>query len=339
MWEGKNCHGILSFTDKDNWLENLPLSIGGFVDISFISQPNTQSGEPAPFDKKFVITSVKSFDGDVRSSTKIVEIRFEAFENKILKSTYESVVYNDQEPSKSLEEQFNRMGINLIVAADEEEKKTTLITPSHISMDEYLDNEMDYRGYHYIQDRHSSYLVHDSHMTNEKAQPTGEFFEYKPADISSRAQVIEYITDGFDITALENSIPSSTNEINNENTQQEEMSVKTKMTAPTGGSVGNGIKATDMHVVNGEKQQTSYNQSSATLSKELKNLQKMSIWVPGWNGNRLGMSVEVEMPRPVHLDQTADNELYKGNWIVNKVRDKIISSYFVQELFLSRAGG
>lgn len=174
-------------------------------------------------------------------------------------------------------------------------------------------------------------------MTNEKAVSTGEFFEYKPSDIYSRAQVIEYDTKGFDISALENTIPSVTNEINNENTNQKELNVKTTTTTPKGGKVA-GYNAQDLQVVTGEKQSSSYNMNSEQLTKDLKNLQEMSIWVPGWNGNRLGMTVEVELPRPINLDQTEENQVYKGKWVVNKVRDKIISSYFVQELFLSRAG-
>ena len=64
----------------------------------------------------------------------------------------------------------------------------------------------------------------------------------------------------------------------------------------------------------------------------------MSIWVPGCNNNKIGMKIEVEMPRPAELKQHEDDPSLSGKWVVNKVRDKIIRSYFIQELYLSRAG-
>ncbi len=338
MWAGSEVYGVITFTDADNYLENLPLSIGGFLSISHTSQPGTKYGKEAKFEKTFVITSVKSADG-AAGNTKVVEINFEDMITKKLKSAYESIVYDDMPPSDALSNRYRDLGVkNLVVAANTNEKNTTIITPSHISAHEYTNEENNYRGYNFIQDRHTSYLVHDSHMTNQQAKSTNEIFEYQPADVQSRAQVLEYVTDGFDMKALEASIPTNANAISNESTQGETMDITAGMTTPVGGTISNSIKSTDLLVVTGEKQHAGYNKSNATLSKELKNLQKMSIWVPGWNGNRLGMSVQVEMPRPVHINQSEENEIYKGNWIVNKVRDKIISSYFVQELFLSRAG-
>jgi hypothetical protein len=338
VFDGRHINGVLSFTDKDNLYENMPIVIGGFVDVSFVSQPDTKIGKPAKFEKKFVITKASVHRGDARNTMPLVEIRFKDVSTKLMQSSYQTNVYKDMKPAEAMKKHFESMGIkDLIVAGDPKEKETTLITPSHIDGLEYMIEEMAYRGYKFIQDRLASYLVHESHMTNDKAVSTGEVFEYKPSLYYTRFQVIEYNTKGFDINALEASIPSTTSMINNEAAQSDKMDVNVKETKVSSGKLG-GVKATDYQTINGQKQSSSYNQSDEDLMKDLKNLQEMSIWVPGWNGNRIGMTVEVEMPRPVHIEQTESSESFRGKWVVNKVRDKIISSYFVQELFLSRSG-
>ena len=115
--------------------------------------------------------------------------------------------------------------------------------------------------------------------------------------------------------------------------------ISTTTLSSNSGTIG-GVNVTELQVQTGKKQSTSTNSSvtETTLSKDLKNLQQMSIWVPGWNGNRLGMKVKIELPKPIHLNQYEDDESYSGEWVVNKVRDKIMNSYFIQELFVSRAG-
>ncbi len=133
-------------------------------------------------------------------------------------------------------------------------------------------------------------------------------------------------------------MPVQANEINNENQNDVEMDIITELSKPVAGLIG-GIKAIDRLNFSGQKQQVTHNKQNDTMTKSLKDLQKMSIWVPGWNGNRLGKKVTVELPRPVQYNQSENDPTFKGKWVVQKVRDKIINSYFIQELFLARDGG
>lgn len=340
MWYGKEVHGVISFRDMENISENGYLTVGGFITIGYTSQADSISLEPATFEKKFVITKVTGED-DNNGKAKLIEVEFKDTIIQQMKLSYLSKGYSGKTEKEIYEDYFKSIGIEdeINFVMNENSEVTNSLIPAHISAYEHLSKDWEYRGLSLIQDRYASYLVHDSHRTNDKAISTGEFFEYKPKDYTSRAQVIEYNIKGFDMTALENSIPSAGASINNENANKDEMNTKVIDSTGTGGSVA-GISVKDLAVGRGRKQSGTMHSSANvdTLTKDLKNLQEMSIWVPGWNGNRLGMKVKVELPRPLHIDQSEDNEAFSGEWVVNKVRDKIINSYFIQELFLSRAG-
>ena len=337
MWGDPTIIGIISFIDTQEMQKQIPLSIGGFVDIQFTSQEHTKIGEPAKFSKKFYITSVHTSEGDSRGTSKIVTCNLVDIDSQKLKSSYLSDSYDKMKPMDVFKEIFKKHEIIIEDFADAAEKVASIIIPNHINTYEFLSNELAYRGYKFIQDRLGSTLIHDTFLTTKKAVQVGEVFEYKPKLWWTRFQVIEYNIEGFNLEALEKSIPVSSNQINNENQNQEEMDVITKLSKPLGGIIG-GIKATDRHNFSGKKQEVTYSKTDETTTKTLKDLQKMSIWVPGWNGNRLGKKVTVELPRPAEYNQSEDDPTYKGEWVVNRVRDKIINSYFIQELFLSRDG-
>ncbi len=337
LWDGSNTNGVISFIDVQELQKQLPLDVGGFIDVSFTSQENTKIGKPAPFSKQFYITSVTLSDGDSRGAAKIVTCNFIDNETQKLKSGFFNDSYDMKKPSDSFKEIFKKHKIEVEMFKDVTELATSILTPAHLSTFDFLAGEFSHRGYKLIQDRLSTAVAHVSNLLNSDAAHTGEFFEYKPSAYWTRFQVIEYNIEGFNINALENSNPATINSINNEMQNQKEMDVTTKESNPSGGKIG-GVQTKDRQPLSGQKQKTSLNKNEEDVSCSLKDLQKMSVWVPGWNGNRLNKKVKIELPRPTEYDQNVDDPNFTGDWVVNKVRDKIIGSYFIQELFVSRAG-
>lgn len=340
MWYGDEVHGIVSFQDIQNFQDSIKIDVGGFIKVGFTSQEKFSN--PAPWEQTFVITKVNYADGDKTLKSKICEVHFKDTVTQQLKLSYISTSYINKTQDEIYSDLFTKMNLTPpIMAVNPDGKTNSILTPAHMSMKENLKHSWDEEGLSFMQDRHTSYLVHDVNRTNDKAKHTGEFFEYKPKDYWTRAQVIEYKIKGFDMESLEKSIPSIGNDINNSTARSDEVSVKTNKQESKSGTLGGGTtKISDLYSGVGQKQNAGIysTKSTETLTKDIKDIQEMSIWVPGWNGNRLGMKVRVEIPNPTHIVQDEHSEAYTGDWIVNKVRDKIISSYFVQELFLSRAG-
>ena len=340
MWHGDHVEGIISFQDIQNFQDSIKIDVGGLVKVGFTSQEKTS--DPAYWEQTFVITKVNYADGGKMINTKVCELYLKDMVSQQLTLSHFAKSFIAKPIEEIFTGIFDGLGINPpTMAMNPDREPMTILTPAHKSMFETLKHSWNEEGLSFIQDRHASYLVHDIHRTNDKALHTGEFFEYKPKNYWSRSQVIEYKIKGFDMESLEKSIPSVGNSINNSTARSDEVSVKTTKNIPQGGTLGGGsVNVLDMYVGKGQKQNAGLytSKTSETLTKDIKDIQQMSIWVPGWNGNRLGMKVRVEMPRPTHIVQDEHSEAYTGDWVVNKVRDKIISSYFVQELFLSRAG-
>jgi len=116
----------------------------------------------------------------------------------------------------------------------------------------------------------------------------------------------------------------------------ENMSTETELTEHGNKTKIAGRKTGELSPTHGVKTSADYNPDS--LRKSLQTAQTCKIWVPGWNGNRMNKKVNVELPKTSSVNQDTNDELFTGEWIVYKTRDKIINSYFVQELFLRRIG-
>ncbi len=334
---GSSIIGFISFMDNDDLVSKMPISVGGFIEIGFTSQMQTKYLSPSNYTKKYTITKVGS---TIQVMHNIVSLEFEDFNTTKLKTSYISKSYTDITPADMMSKYVTELQLeNVLIAGKETEDNVSIHTPAHMSASEFLNKDLEYRGYELIQDRYNSYIVHNSHRYPEKAVSTGEFFEYMPKDQASRAQVLEYKVSGFDMEALQKSIPTITSNINMEKISQEKINTKVIVAESNSTAQVGGIPVTELLNNSGAKLSGGYSDGDPdNVTKELKNLQKMSIWVPGWNGNRLGMSVKIELPKPININQSENSETYSGIWIVNQVRDKIINSYFIQELFVSRAG-
>ena len=101
--------------------------------------------------------------------------------------------------------------------------------------------------------------------------------------------------------------------------------------------VGKGVMNSKMIASRGEKQGNRSNTELQYFSA-LSKASECSIWVPGRNINRVGMTVEVNFPRPKFYKNSEYDTQFSGDWEVTYARDKIIGQYFVQELFLRRPG-
>jgi hypothetical protein len=210
-----------------------------------------------------------------------------------------------------------------------------IITPSSLSAKNILHGMLADTGYNLIIDKFESYIVADEWLEDQHAKTTGETFVYKPRDIHRRDQVIEYYVDGFDSGPLEQSVGATTSTIS-KNLGKEKMSMATEPTKRETDKTINGQPTTNYIYQNGKK--LSGISDPAELTKALNEAQTCRIWVPGWNGQRLGKKIGLELPRTSSMPQESNSEIYSGEWIVSAQRDKMINSYFIQELFLRRIG-
>ena len=155
---------------------------------------------------------------------------------------------------------------------------------------------------------------------------TGEIFDFKTRDYFSRTNIIEYDLGGIDTNVLMDTAPTATLKTGTSKAEQNGannmMQVDYKISE----------QVSSMRAIMGQKTSDGNDSAGASIG----NLQKMSIWVPGWNGNRMLMTVKVELPRPITTEQSENSEVASGEWVVEGVRDKIISGYFIQELFLTK---
>ncbi len=341
MWYGKEAKQVLAvmtFIDTEELLKNMPLVVGGFVKISYTSQEHTKIGKPLPFSKDFYITKVRQVKEDERNAVSSVTIEMIDIVSQKLKSDYSNKAFPETKPMTVFEEVLEKFKIpDLEFLPDLTEAIVNITVPAHKNAFDFFTDELSYRGYNFIQDKFKKYLVHDTDITDSKAASTGEYFEYKPSLEHTRFQVLAYNGEGFNLSALEESVPVDMNKINNENQNQKEMDIAIEVAKVDTTKLAT-VSLKDRVNVSGFKQGNTYNKNNSTEMKNLKEAQEMSIWVPGCNNNKIGMKIEVEMPRPAEYKQNTDDPSLSGKWVVNKVRDKIIRSYFIQELYLSRAG-
>ena len=339
---GNRYEGILSFKDLDGAGEALNINLGGYVEISYTSQPGSKLGEEVKFNKTFSITGAKSFSSDSSGRNKIIEVTYEDVISKTLKNTFVNKSYLNKKPSEAIKEFiYEFANENCEVLGDPDEKETDLVVPRHIDSWKYLNSEANQRGLSFMQDnsKDSLCLIHDMYRVNDKVIHTGETFSYMPDIQYTRFQVLEYKSDGFDVNKLRDATPTNSSNINLETAKQSEVTAGTKDAEASAGKIGK-MSVNDIHNRNiGTRQSNSKTTShQATITKSINELQKMNIWIPGWAGNRIGRKITVQYPRPAHFNQDDTDELYSGEWVVNKVRDKIINFYYVQELSLTRAG-
>lgn len=339
LWEDDDVHGILSFVDHYNIVQTFKLFLGGIINVSFTSQKGSQSMPETPFSKTFSITNVRVLEGNVP----IIEVEFEEYTVTAGKSIFGSEAFEGKAVDH-IENIAKATGFTDVIVQGPkmlQEISHSILTPAHKPITDVLGGLMQEHGYKMIIDKVNTYIVHAENLVDSAAVHTGEIFYYQPAKYWIRNQVLEYtLPDGYNYNAIQGSVAADTSQINYQQAQQDNSNLGT---APFGPNVTNtlqGVPVKDLPVSSGTKQGGATGANSLIeLQDKLNKLQTMRIWIPGWNGQRQGKKITVEMPLPKYVNQNDNNTTTSGEWVVYKTRDKIISSYFVQELFLRRAGG
>ena len=336
LWTGRGIKGIISFIDYQNFQANGALDSGGIIKISYTSQKGSNYGSEAPMTLMMSIDKV-----DIgKEDNQVVTLQLKDILSSSLSVNFLNKSYKDMTPGDMLQQYTKDLGIeNVVFAGPKETKeiKLDVSTPANLSGYEVLNSTTKKSGYNIIQDRTYTGVIHDENLHDELAVHTGETFYYRPKEDYTRFQVIDYKLNGFNLEALERSCAVETNKLTIDNSGQGEILNPTAdgLMAPTTGEISNKPISESMGQ-KGLKMDSRI--SSSSISKDLNNLQTMSIWVPGWNGNRLGQKVTVELPRPENSTQSQNSETFSGDWVVERVLDKIVSSYFIQQLLLRRAG-
>ncbi len=339
LWEDDDVHGVLSFTDYYDIAKTHKLYLGGELEVSFTSQRGSDSLPEAPFSRTFKITNVRVIPDD----SPIMEIEFEEMSVINSKQMYGSEVF-DGKPAEHISQLAKAIGFNDVIVAGPkilEEIPHTIITPAHKPIGEVLGGMLQEHGYKMIIDKLGSYIVHKENLSDDKLDHTGEVFYYQPVKYWIRNQVIEYsLPDGFNFKAIQDSVATDTTQINYQQAQLDNSNLKATPLIPQVSNTLQGVPVKQLPKSAGQRQGGSTgSESIVEYQDKLNKLQTMRIWVPGWNGNRQGKKITVEMPVPKYVNQNNPDTTISGDWVVYKTRDKIISSYFVQELFLRRAGG
>lgn len=339
LWEDDDVHGVLSFTDYYDVASTYKLYLGGELEISFTSQKGSRSLPEAPFHRIFKITNVRVIPDD----TPIMEIEFEELSVIESKQMYGSEVYEGK-PAEHITKLAQSAGFKDVIVAGPElikEIPHTIITPAHKPVGEVLGAMLQEHGYQMIFDKQGTYIVHKENLRDDKLEHTGEIFYYQPVKYWIRNQVIEYsLPNGFNFNAIQESVATDTTQIDYQQAQQEDSNLKATPLIPNVSNTLQGVPVKELPKSAGQRQGGTTGESSLIeYQDKINKLQTMRIWVPGWNGNRQGKKITVEMPVPKYVNQNNPDTTVSGDWVVYKTRDKIISSYYIQELFLRRAGG
>ncbi len=214
--------------------------------------------------------------------------------------------------------------------------------PAHIDSGEFLDKLMDHTGLAMVLDKFESAIVPIEAFIGDILSTTEEFvFSQKP--YYSRQQIIEYKIDGYSSEAADNLGPKidSNSQTDDPLGKLSTALTKTdpaKMLKQLGGQLANGTKIADMSFGEGVKYTIggTAGPNPAQASIDALNLQKMEIWVPGANINRLNKKISVELPTDIFA-KTGTQDTFRGDWIVYRMIDVIVDTIFIQKLFLRRA--
>ncbi len=338
LYTGKKTIGACTYRDTANMFETHNFSTGVKITVEYTSQKGSQKGPEVEYKQNFAITKVSSSD---YNSEKIIIIEFEDLLTNQLSQGYINARFDATLPMDMYKELLGPVASEMTFVDSEfgmPEAKALFSTGKSIL--ENLESDFAYRGFNLVQDKINSYIVHDDQMTCNKLKSTGEFFSCLQKPEWSRFNIIDYEIGSIDYDLLKSINTTRTNNIQPELIGDEKITVKTTAAPPQcHGQLTKTTTSNDMIRGKGQKQSNGNAFSSAaTLTKDMKNLQTLVIWVPGCNNEKLHKTIEVEIPLPKGHDTSRGDENMSGVWEVWQVRDKIISSIFIQQLFLRRAG-
>ncbi len=338
LFTGKRTHGVYSYRDTANMFETHNLSIGGKITVEHTSQKGSKKGPEVEYKQNFTITRVTSSD---INSERIVTVEFEDTLTYQLSNSYTNAKFDETLPMDMYKELLGvaAEGITFVDSILGMPEAKALFSTGDSAL-KNLTTDFAHRGFNLVQDKLNTFIVHDDQMTCDKLKSTGEFFSCLQKPEFSRFNIIDYEIGSIDYEVLNSVSTTRTNNIEPELIGNEKISVKTTPAPPNcGGELSKSTNIIDMLRGEGQKQSNGKSfANAATLTKNMKNAQTLIIWVPGCNNEKLHKTIEVEIPNPKGHDTTRGDENMSGVWEIWQVRDKIISSIFIQQLFLRRGG-
>ena len=331
---GGQINGLISFRDIEGLKEKGYVSIGGFIKAQFISQPRSKSGGgPVLAEQTFFIQKVRVDE----SVVPIVNLIVSDVINPGLAVVYTNDSYQDIE----IGEVFTKMSesvsglFTVLPPKENKEVKQNITISAAIPLLHTFKNLAKRENYTFLIDKAGAVLTHKEHIQQEKLDQNAEFYYYRPDRSRQhiRNQILEFDLDGFDNKGL--LMPDAiTSEITNTNTGKGEI-VSASVTQTKIESSPNNVA--DLRVFSGTGA-TSANADISRIRDALNDLSTCSVIVPGWAGNRIFQMVEIELPLNAIYKQTTNEQTFSGKWAVAGYRDKIINTYYIQELYLRRAG-
>ena len=281
-----------------------------------------------------------------KKDQKLVTIQLVDSTSRKMQTTYQSKGYPDKEYNKVIKEHLVKAKVDdvKIYPPTKPEQKKNMVIGAGQDFAQVLKGTGIANGYNLLMDRSKKYFVHQEHQQFGKLTNDGEVFTYD-TDALAANRIVQFEVDGYKSDNIMKSVETKTitdddqsilSKDNKEGVAQGYTPKKAKETENVK-NVAKGKKVDEVIPQNGKKEVLKSNEQ-AEYYNALKGAQKLKIWVPGRNINRVGVKCEVNLPRPKFYTQDKFDAVFSGEWECYYVRDKIIGWYFMQELFLRRPG-
>jgi len=338
LWGSDCVKAVLTIIDTTGTISgdtqgSAPLTVGGMVNVHFVS------GKTCEFDYDFYVEKINHIQDT--NNKRLLTINLIDKETLNLKGTFVNKGYPETTYSDAIEKHLNDNGVtNIKVVRGANEPKVNTVIPAHRNALDVITSDIKAKGMELVRTMSGGYLVSKECKTFDKLTSTNEEFEYDVANHLSFWRILQYNIQGLDMDALLQTIPvkqtfmSSVSQI--EDTEGTDSKAEVNNSKDTSTIGKNSI--TDLVNYRGEKLKSSETKNTKEYFNKIAGVQKASIWVPGLSIDRIGKKVTVHFPTPPSINTSDYDEILSGEWEVYMVRDKIIKEFFVQELFIRRAG-
>jgi len=315
------------------------LGAGGFVTVGYTDPMGCE------IEHQFSISKVTSANNS--KNQKLVKIELEDMEARNMKGTFKAKGAGGKKFTEAIKEHYEKTGNKkkFNIKGPLKEMAVNTIIPSHMDFHTFIKKEAAFRGFKYIKDRFSNYLVHTEHMEFDKLPKMDLEFSVDEKQFSFN-RIVQFDLGGFNMNTLLQNTPTSILNVDNiVNNSMEKLKdgVETLIfqkdpKKSKSEKKDSGVKKSDLTKhVRGIKQSTGPAGTQQNYAN-LNNAQKGSIWVAGQNANYVGKKIKVNLPTAESYSKGSD-DVASGEYEIYAVRDKIISGgYFTQELFLRRPG-
>ena len=342
VYGGKTVQGVLTFIDNKGYTSGLNkkttvMSVGGFIKINYTDAYGCVTKQ------EFTITKINtSVD---KKTQKMVSLILQDTASRNMMGSFVSKGYPGEKYSDVITKHLKELKVmDLLVDPPDAEEAINMVIPGHKDFFSVLMQTAEDRNYSLRVDRFAKYFVHKSKQEFNLLKSTKETFEYDAKPLSL-AKIIQYDIKGYDVNAYLASVTTkdlaidqrTANSPDNKDGLDGKEEKREARESKNDGMIGKGVKTSEGIATRGAKQKTRSHTEREYFSS-LSKANEAQIWVPGRNLNRIGMTVEVNFPRPKYYDSSEYDKEFSADWEVVAVRDKIIGWYFVQEIFLRRPG-